>query len=117
MGGPGERGWGSVVTSGSADVYQAIGDPTRRRILRLLADDERTVTEIAARFPVTRPAISQHLAVLRQAGLVAYRSEGRSRFYRARPEPLAEVMDWLTTFDAFWDDKLAGLGRYLREGE
>lgn len=98
------------------DVYLAIADPTRRRILRLLAGEKMSVTEIARRFPVTRPAISQHLAVLRDAGLVAYSKEGRSRFYRVRAEPLAEVVDWLATFDAFWDEKLAGLSRYLSEG-
>ncbi|HVS14212.1 MAG TPA: metalloregulator ArsR/SmtB family transcription factor [Thermoanaerobaculia bacterium] len=98
-----------------ADVYVAIADPTRRRILRLLFDNEMSVTDLAEGFPVTRPAISQHLGVLRESGLVSYRKEGRTRFYRARPEPLAEVIDWLSYFDAFWTEKLAGLGRYLSE--
>lgn len=99
------------------DVFSALADPTRRGILRLLTADELSVTEIAQRFPVTRPAISQHLGVLREVGLVAYRRDGRSRLYRTCPGPLAEVVDWVATFDAFWDDKLAGLSRYLAKEE
>ncbi len=101
------------------DVYGAIADPTRRRILELLTVNEMSVNALARRFPVTRPAISQHLGVLRDSGLVSARKEGRKRYYRARPEGLAEVVDWLSYFDAFWTDKLDALRRYLdrEEGE
>lgn len=99
------------------DVYRAIADPTRRRILILLGREELSVSALAERFPVTRPAISQHLATLREAGLVRFRKDGRTRYYRARFEPLGEVVDWLAYFDAFWSDKLAGLERYLSEAE
>lgn len=99
----------------AVDVYMAIADPTRRRMLRMLAEREQSVNDLAGGFPVTRPAISQHLRVLRSAGLVSYRKEGRTRYYRARAEPLAEVIDWLSYFDAFWTDRLAGLSRYLSE--
>lgn len=98
-----------------ADVYAAIADPTRRRILRLLDEREMSVNDLADGFTVTRPAISQHLRVLREAGLVAYRKEGRTRYYRAHAEPLGEVIDWLSYFDVFWNEKLAGLSRYLSE--
>lgn len=96
-------------------VYEAIAHPTRRRILHLLGREEMSVNDLAARFPVTRPAISQHLGSLRQAGLVERRREGRTLWYRARPEPLREVIDWISHFDAFWDDKLAALDRHLSE--
>jgi DNA-binding transcriptional ArsR family regulator len=98
------------------DVFRAISEETRREILVLLSRGERSVNELAARFPVTRPAISQHLKVLREAGLVTDRKEGRTRLYRLEPAPLGEVIDWLTFFDAFWDDRLASLARYLRGG-
>lgn len=97
-------------------VFHALGDPTRRHILVLLRDGERSVNELAGAFDVTRPAVSQHLKVLRDAELVADRKEGRTRFYRLVPEGLREAMDWFAWFDAFWDDRLTRLGRYL-EGQ
>ncbi len=84
----------------------AIAEPTRREILRLVRDDERTVNEIAEHFSVTRPAISQHLAVLRDAELVTVRRDGRRRFYRARPEGLADLRTWL---DEYWRTSLRDL--------
>lgn len=74
-----------------------------------------TVGALAERFPVTRPAISQHLGVLRGSGLVEFRQEGRERHYRASPEGLAEVVDWLGHFDVFWTERLASLQQYLEE--
>lgn len=74
-----------------------------------------TVGDLAERFPVTRPAISQHLGVLRGSGLVEFRKEGRERHYRASPGGLEEVVDWLAHFDAFWTDRLVSLRRYLEE--
>lgn len=97
------------------DVYAAIADPTRREILRLLSGAEFAVTDLASHFPITRPAISQHLGILREANLVAYRREGRTRYYRTLVEPLHEVIDWLAYFDVFWDTKLTALGRHLAE--
>ena len=85
---------------------RALADPTRREILRLVRDDERTVTDIAGNFPVTRPAISQHLRVLQEAELVDVRKEGTRRYYRARPEGLAELRQWV---DEFWAEGLARL--------
>jgi len=80
-------------------VFQAIAEPRRRRILRLIRDRELSSGEIAARFEVTRPAISQHLRVLERAGLVWVRRKGTRRLYRARPERLDEVRAFV---DAFW---------------
>jgi DNA-binding transcriptional ArsR family regulator len=79
-------------------AWRAIADPRRRAILRLVRDEERTAGEIAEAFEVTRPAISQHLAVLRRAGLVSERREGTRRFYRARPEKIGELQRLLEGF-------------------
>lgn len=87
-------------------VAQAVAEPTRREILRLVRDDERSVGDIAAQFPVTRPAISQHLRVLADADLVTVRAEGNRRYYRARPEGLTELRTWL---ESFWRSSLATL--------
>src|SRR3954454_13573913 len=87
-------------------ALQALAEPRRREILALLADGEQPAGAIAARFDVTRPAISQHLAVLRTAGLVTQRREGTRRLYRARPEGLRDLRDWL---DAFWTHRLPDL--------
>ena len=84
-------------------VVQALTEPRRREILGLIRDRELAAGEIAAQFEVTRPAISQHLTVLRNAGLVTERREGARRLYRARPEGLAELRSFL---DGFWDDRL-----------
>lgn len=87
-------------------ALRAVAEPTRRQILRLVRDDEHSVAEIAAHFPVSRPAISQHLRVLHDAELVIVRSEGTRRFYRTRPEGLAELSDWM---NEFWTTSLRTL--------
>lgn len=84
-------------------ALRALADPHRRRILRLVRHDELAAGAIASHFSVTRPAISQHLAVLREAGLVVERREGTRRLYRARPAGATELRGWL---EAFWDDRL-----------
>ncbi|HEY7524631.1 MAG TPA: metalloregulator ArsR/SmtB family transcription factor [Candidatus Limnocylindrales bacterium] len=87
-------------------ALRALAEPRRRSILRLVRDREMAAGEIAAFFDVTRPAISQHLAVLRAAGLVHERRDAQRRLYRARPEAVADVRAWL---DAFWDEGPARL--------
>ena len=94
-------------------ALRAIADPGRRQILALVRDRERAAGEIAAEFAVSWPAISQHLRVLREAGLVSERREGTKRFYRARPEGLREVRAFL---DGFWDDRLERLKREVERG-
>jgi DNA-binding transcriptional ArsR family regulator len=89
-------------------ALQALAEPRRRDILALVRDRELTVGEIAARFDVTRPAISQHLKVLRDAGLVTDRREGTRRYYRALPEGLNELRAYL---EGFWDVRLEALKR------
>jgi DNA-binding transcriptional ArsR family regulator len=87
-------------------VAHALAEPTRREILRLVRDDEQSVGDIAERFPVTRPAISQHLRVLQDADLVTVRAQGNRRYYRARPEGLTELRAWV---ESFWRSSLATL--------
>lgn len=94
-------------------VYQAIADPTRRAILEMLRDGERSVSALLACFRMSQPALSQHLGVLRRAGLVKNRKAGRRRLYALTPEPLRQVDEWVSVFDAFWTRKLGDLGRYL----
>jgi DNA-binding transcriptional ArsR family regulator len=85
-------------------AVRAIAEPRRRAILRLVLDEEMTASAIASHFDVTREAISQHLKVLRESGLVAQRREGTRRYYRARPEKLAEIRPFL---EELWDESLA----------
>jgi DNA-binding transcriptional ArsR family regulator len=87
-------------------VARAIAEPRRREILALVRDGEMSAGEIASRFDVSRPAVSQHLAVLREAGLLGERREGTRRFYSAQPEALAGLRDFL---NEFWTDRLERL--------
>ncbi|HXK13822.1 MAG TPA: metalloregulator ArsR/SmtB family transcription factor [Gaiellaceae bacterium] len=95
------------------NALRALSDPGRRRILTLVRDEEHSAGEIAAEFTVSWPAVSQHLRVLKEAGLVTERREGTRRFYRARPEGLDDVRAFL---DEFWDDKLERLKREVERG-
>jgi DNA-binding transcriptional ArsR family regulator len=90
----------------------AIADPTRRRVLELVRDRELAAGQIAGEFEISRPAVSRHLRVLRRAGLVDERREGRLRLYRADPEPLEELRTWL---DAYWSGRLAALKALAEE--
>ena len=94
-------------------ALRALSDPGRRRILTLVRDEEHSAGEIAAEFTVSWPAVSQHLRVLKEAGLVTERREGTRRLYRARPEGLDDVRSFL---DEFWDDKLERLKREVERG-
>lgn len=87
-------------------AIQALAEPRRREILELVRDRELTAGEIASGFDVTRPAISQHLGVLKEAGLVSERREGTKRFYRARPEGLKDLKEFLEGFWTFHLDEL-----------
>lgn len=98
-------------------VFGAISHPARRRMLDLLAHGDRPVNVIAANFAMSRPAVSQHLRVLLDAGLVTEQRHGRERRYRLVPERLAPVRDWLAHYERFWDDHLTRLERYLDKGD
>lgn len=94
------------------EAAAAIADPIRRRVLELVRDREVPAGELAAQFDVSRPAVSRHLRVLREAGLVHERRQGKLRLYRADPAPLAELRSWLETY---WDDRLVALKQLAEE--
>ncbi len=100
-----------------AAVFDALADPTRRRVLELLADGERSAGEIASLFPVSRPAVSRHLRVLREAGLVHARRDAQRRVYELDPGPLAELETWLATYRRFWSERLDRLEQHLETKE
>jgi DNA-binding transcriptional ArsR family regulator len=87
-------------------LFQTLADPTRLAIFEQLSRGESTVSALTQRFPISQPAVSQHLAVLRRCGLVAHRRDGRSAIYHARPEGLAPLTDWLNHYRAFWPERL-----------
>ena len=99
----------------SADIFVAIADPTRRALLDRLREGEQSVKQLAEPFEMSMPAVSQHLQVLCEAGLVQVRKLGRQRLYRLNPEPLKEVSDWMNPYEQFWQEKLDALGKYLEE--
>jgi DNA-binding transcriptional ArsR family regulator len=97
-------------------VFEALADPTRRRILELLAAGERSAGELAAEFAISRPGVSRHLRVLRESGLVRSRGEGQRRLYSVDPAPLAEVQEWLTRYREFWAQRLDALDTEVWRG-
>lgn len=98
-----------------AGIFRALADPTRRAIFEHLGGREMTVSQLKADFPVSQPAISQHLAALRQAGLVAERREGRFSYYRIDPDGLAPLAAWIDRYRAFWPRRIEKLKRVLKE--
>jgi DNA-binding transcriptional ArsR family regulator len=96
------------------DALEALADPTRRRILELLAGNERSAGDLASQFAISRPAVSRHLRVLREHGLVRARGEAQRRLYSLDPAPLAELDAWLARYRGFWADRLDELEQELR---
>ncbi|MGH3133917.1 MAG: ArsR/SmtB family transcription factor [Gaiellaceae bacterium] len=94
-------------------TYAALAEPHRRQILDLLRSSERSVTELVVRLKISQPGVSKHLRVLREAGLVDVRAEGRRRWYGLRVQPLAEVDAWLEPYREFWSGRLDALERHL----
>ena len=94
-------------------VFRAIADPTRREILDALAKRDESVMELAKDFAMSLPAVSQHLKVLKRAGLVDGQREGRRIFYRLNPAPLREVSRWVHPYERFWRSRLAALRTHL----
>ncbi|QNN20913.1 winged helix-turn-helix transcriptional regulator [Planctomycetales bacterium ZRK34] len=105
-----------VTASRKSDVFMAISHPARRQMLDLLTESERPVNDIARHFGVSRPAVSQHLRILLDAGLVSEQRHGRQRRYRMVPEALSPVRDWIAHYERFWDDHLQRLARTLAKG-
>ena len=101
----------------SMQVFEVLADPIRREIIALLAAGERPAGELSAAFEVSRPAVSRHLRVLREAGLVRWRSEAQRRIYSLDPRPLAEVDEWLSRYRHFWAGRLDALERLVTEDE
>jgi DNA-binding transcriptional ArsR family regulator len=99
------------------DVFQAISDPTRRGLLDLIAHGSQPVKVLAQEFAMTRPAISQHLRVLAEAGLIVEKKVGREHHYQLQPEPLSYVHDWVQQYEQFWQGRLEFLGKHLDEME
>jgi DNA-binding transcriptional ArsR family regulator len=96
-------------------ALQALAEPHRLEILELLRDGERPVGDLVARLPVSQPAVSKHLRVLREAGLVDVRVDAQRRLYRIRPEPLAELDRWLASYRQLWTTRLDRLEDHLDE--
>jgi DNA-binding transcriptional ArsR family regulator len=110
-----------VISLGSAmanvDVFSALANPVRRKILKRLRRRARSVNELARGFEIGRPAISEHLQVLRNARLVREEPRGRQRYYHLDPRPLADVEAWLEAFTRYWKKRLAALEDLLGEEE
>ena len=96
-------------------VFRAVSDPSRRAILDLLAEGERAVNDLLAHFEFSQPALSKHLRVLREAGLVGVRAVGRERRYSLQAEGLRSVADWVAHYEKFWSERLDALGEVLDE--
>lgn len=95
------------------DVFQAIADPTRRNIIHLVAGQPMTLNAVADEFHISRPAVSKHIKILTECGLIVIRQQGRERYCRANLRPLQEVSQWVEHYRAFWTKKLDALGLFL----
>ncbi len=101
----------------SKDVFQAIADPTRRQIIDLLAEESLPVNDVAEKFEMSRPAVSKHIKILNECGLVVIRQQGRKRYCRADTRKLQEVMEWTQRYRKFWSQKLDTLEALLKDIE
>lgn len=106
-----------LLESARDETFAALAHPVRRHLLDLLVEGERPVRTLAEPFAMSRPAISQHLRVLLDAGLVAERRAGRERLYSLEPERLHDAQEWLRKYEGFWRERLAALGTHLEEGQ
>src|SRR5258708_38214147 len=96
-------------------IYEALADPTRRRILDLLRERPHLVGELVNQLKISQPLMSKHLRVLREVGLVQVRQDAQRRWYTLRPEPLVEVDKWLTSYRHLWEARLDRMDDYLQE--
>ena len=94
-------------------IFQALADPSRRAIFESLTRGEAAVKDLTARFDISQPAVSQHLAALKQAGLVSSRREGRLVYYRVEPNGMKPLIDWISRYRAFWTERLGRLEQLL----
>ena len=91
------------------DVFQAIADPTRREIIDLISHERLNLNAVAEKFDISRPAISKHIKILTECGLIIIRQEGRERYCEPRLDKLKEVAEWTASYRSFWDEKLHSL--------
>ena len=105
----------STTNFARRDPFQAIADPHRRAIISLLAEKRHTLNEVASKFTISRPAISKHVKILNECGLVEFIDQGRERFCVLKAEPLSEVSGWIDQYRKFWEDRLDALEIYLAE--
>ena len=96
-------------------VFAALSHPVRRRVVSILLDGDRTAGALALQFEISRSAVSEHLGILRQSGLVVEQKSGRERIYSLNAQPLAELRSWLAPYEAYWMERLAGLARQLED--
>jgi DNA-binding transcriptional ArsR family regulator len=113
--GPGLHVHISIWQYEHVSAYAALAEPHRRQILDLLRDGERPVGELVKHLDLSQPGVSKHLKVLREAGLVVARTDGKQRVYALRPEPLAEVDQWLEPYRMFWSGRLDALEQHLED--
>jgi DNA-binding transcriptional ArsR family regulator len=105
-------------STGPGAIFSALSDPTRREVIRRLSEKgPTTLGELAAELPVTRQAVSKHLVVLEEAGLVQSSGDTRRQRYRLTPRPLADAMGWMVDVGAEWDERLDALRRHVERGE
>ncbi|MEE1899297.1 metalloregulator ArsR/SmtB family transcription factor [Flavobacterium rakeshii] len=97
------------------DVFQAIADPTRREIINLLAQSELNLNAVADNFEISRPAVSKHIKILTECGLIVIKQQGRERYCRAELKKLKEVAEWTNLYREFWNEKLDALGSFLED--
>ncbi|MEO0581568.1 MAG: metalloregulator ArsR/SmtB family transcription factor [Bacteroidota bacterium] len=97
------------------DVFQAIADPTRRQIIQIIAQQDLNLNAIASQFEMSRPAISKHIKILSECGLVTITQQGRERYCKAELQPLQEVSSWVAQYQQFWESKLDSLDEYLNQ--
>jgi DNA-binding transcriptional ArsR family regulator len=97
------------------DVFHAIADPNRRAIISLLANQQLTINGVAEHFPISRPAISKHIKILAECGLVVVHRQGRERYCEARLDKLNEVADWIEQYQKIWEQRFDRLDEYLKE--
>lgn len=99
------------------DVFQAIADPNRRAILDLLARQRLTLNGVAENFAISRPAVSKHIKILTECGLVVVHQKGRERYCEARLDKLTEVSAWVEQYRRFWEERFDRLDEYLQEAQ
>lgn len=104
-----------MMSHSTQPTFRALADPTRREILTLLANNDMTIGQLTGKFDMTRAAVKKHLTVLSDGGLITVQAKGRERINTINPRGMAPVLDWLSYFDAFWDERLNALKTAIEE--